>query len=423
MNYQECLNYIHSLLRFGSKPGLERIAFLLNGLGNPQNKLKIIHVAGTNGKGSTSAMIQAVCSAAGYKTGLFISPFVTDFCERIQIDGNYIAQDDLCRTAKKVKAVNDTMNGENQATEFEFITALAFEYFYQKKCDVVVLETGLGGRLDATNVVEKPLLSVITKVGPDHQNVLGDSIEQIAFEKAGIIKSGCPVVVSSCQPKEALEVIRKVCKQNNSPLLLNCLPEFSSLKVDAFGNEFVFNSRNFRLGLIGKHQFDNAANAITAAEVSGLEISQENIKEGLSRAFLPARTEVISTDPIVILDGSHNIDGIASLRDLLLQLNIKKITAVIGMMADKDIGSDLRQTASLCKSVITVTVENNPRSACAKELADICSQFNDNVHIAADYGDAVKKAKILADGGPIVVFGSLYLSGGIRNYLINTFKY
>ncbi|MDO4742745.1 MAG: folylpolyglutamate synthase/dihydrofolate synthase family protein [bacterium] len=422
MNYKECLDYIHSLLRFGSKPGLSRISYLLDRLGNPQKKLRIIHIAGTNGKGSTAVMVQSICSAAGYKTGLYISPFVTDFCERIQVDGNYINENELCEITQKIREAAQTLNNTDPVTEFEFITALAFECFVQKKCDVVVLETGLGGRFDATNVVEKPLVSVITRIGLDHQNVLGDSIEKIAFEKSGIIKSRCPVVVSSHQPECALEVIRAECKNKKSPLFLNCLPSFSSCTVGVSGNEFVFDSSVYKSGLIGTHQFDNAANAITAVEVSGLKIKQSDIVEGLSKAFLPARSEILSTEPIVILDGSHNIDGIASLSDLLRQLNINKITAIIGMMADKSISDALRQISPLCKDIVTVTVEDNPRSACATQLASICSEFNDNVHIATDYDNAIKTAIQLANGGPIVVFGSLYLSGGIRQSLINTFK-
>jgi dihydrofolate synthase/folylpolyglutamate synthase len=294
MSYKETLEYIHSVCWKGSRPGLERTEELLSMMGNPQNNLKYIHVAGTNGKGSVSAMLHAVLKGAGYKTGLYISPFIIDFCERIQINGEFIPRDTLCSLAEKV------IETEIELTEFEFITAMAFLYFSEQKCDIVIVETGLGGRLDATNSLTNVVANVITKIGFDHTAVLGDTIEQITNEKCGIIKN-CPVITTPYQPQEALEIIREY-----NPII----PDIAELKVvksDIFGNEFIYKGEIFKTILSGEYQIENALVVIETLKALGVE--SRIIGEGMEKTFFPARMEIISKNPIVVLDGAHNIDG------------------------------------------------------------------------------------------------------------------
>ncbi|MBO5913271.1 MAG: bifunctional folylpolyglutamate synthase/dihydrofolate synthase, partial [Clostridia bacterium] len=338
MNYTECLNYIHSLMRFGSRPGLERITELLNRLGDPQEKLNIIHVAGTNGKGSTCTFLSNVLRASGKKVGLYISPFVTVFNERIQINGQPISDDDLANYTERVKAVVERIPDDGcPITEFEFITAVAFLYFFEQGCDAVVLEVGLGGRLDATNVISKPKVSVIARIALDHTSILGNTEAEIAFEKCGIVKNGCPVVTTADNIDEALEVIKQTAKERGCELKISNRNEAEILSSDIFGSNILWCGEEYRISLPGEHQVSNALNAVTAVKLAFPEITLENIKQGLSTTVFPARCEVISKEPLVILDGSHNPNGTGALADLLEKTDIKNATAIVGFMADKDV--------------------------------------------------------------------------------------
>ena len=317
MNYEQALQYIHSLERFGSKPGLERIEALAERLGNPQNHLKIIHIAGTNGKGSTAAFIAEILTEAGYSTGLYTSPFVVRFNERIRLNGQEISDSDLAEYVSRVKAAIDKMleDGLEHPTEFEVITALSFLYFHERKCDVVVLEVGMGGRFDATNIIPCPLVSVITKIEMDHMAILGDTLSKIAFEKAGIIKKG-GYVVTYPQEKSALETIEAVCKEKEATLYYANTKDITDITL----KPGLLHFRHPDLGIIetpvvGVHQVNNAQVAIKAIEalnMQGFHIGKEEIRNGFKKTSWLGRFELLSRNPDFYIDAAHNPDGIRS---------------------------------------------------------------------------------------------------------------
>jgi len=422
MNYAKAVEYIHSLLMFGSKPGFQRISKVLELLDNPQDKIKCFHIAGTNGKGSTCVMMQSICSSAGLKTGLFISPFVVDFCERIQIDGQFIPHARLAELVTNIKNITDFLDEQFKPTEFEFITAVAFEYFFEEKCDIAVIETGLGGLLDSTNVIKHPIASVITKIDMDHIAILGDTIEKIALQKCGIIKKKSMAISCGTQKSEVFDIIKEYAKQKQSSLYVNCLDEITNAKIDINETDFKLNGRNYSISLLGLHQLDNAASAITAIQKSGLNISDEQIQTGLKNAKFPARLEVLSKYPVVILDGAHNPNGALALAQTLQQLKLSKITAVVGMMSDKDVKTSLKLVLPFCENVIAVSVKSNPRSMSALILSKIAENYCSNVILQNDYVSALDLASKLSNGNPILIFGSLYLAGDIRPLAIERFN-
>ena len=403
MNYKETLNYIHSCGRFSHKASLERITAVCEKLGNPQNNFKCIHIAGTNGKGSTCAFITSALIAAGYRVGAFISPFITDFCERIQINGKNISHDDLCRLSQRVIDTGVAL------TEFEFITAVGFLYFSENKIQVAVLETGLGGRFDATNVIPKPLLSVITKIGLDHTAVLGDTISQIATEKCGIIK-GDNVVTLHNQPSDALSVIKNHATNAITPEAT----DLKAVKCSILGNNFIYKDVCYETSLGGEYQIENALIAIETLKNCKLPISETDMQTGLKNAFIPARLEVVSRDPLIVIDGAHNPDGAGALTTALKEYN--GTTAIIGVMRDKNYGEVLAKTLPFCKNIICVRPEG-PRSLPAEELANEAQKYCNSIFTANTLGDAVTLAKEKAKGKPIFIFGSLYLASQIRPLL------
>jgi len=402
MNYNEALNYIHSLGNFGKPPTLDRIKAVLKILGNPQNSFKAIHIAGTNGKGSVSAMLHSVFKMAGYKTGLFISPFIIDFCERIQINGEFIPKEDLGRLTQKV------IKTGVELTEFEFITAVAFLYFCEQKCDIVIAETGLGGRLDATNSLTNVIANVITKIGLDHTAVLGDTIEKIAYEKCGIIKD-CPVITSFNQPEGAFNVLQKY-----HPLIPS-KEELQILKSDIFGNEFIYKDERYKTSFLGEYQIENSLIAVETALACKIDIP--TIQKGIENTYFPARMEVISLKPLLILDGAHNPDGAEVLSKMMEQFK-GKITAIIGMMRDKDCDSVLSKTLPYCKKAVAVEVEDLPRSLKSEELQILANKYCPT-KACENYNLAIEKIK---DEDVVFVFGSLYLASCIREKLKNFFK-
>ena len=420
MTYREALDYIHSLGKFGSKPGLERITEMLKLLGSPEDKLKVIHVAGTNGKGSTSLYIANILHNSGKKVGLYTSPFVTEFNERISVNGKNISNDDLAKytklTLEKAKLV---FNDDNPITEFEFITALGFKYFYDVGCDIVVLEVGLGGRLDATNVVKSPLASVITKIDLDHTGILGDTIEKIAAEKCGIIKKNCPVITTSSNEPTVLQVIRGFAERNESLLYLNSSDTAEIVASDVSGNIFFYDGEEYRTKMPGAHQVDNAITAIKTVKTVFPEINYIHIYEGLRKAQLAARCEVITIDPLVILDGSHNPNGTGALASLLKNLNITDATAIVGFMADKDVSDALLNLKGIFNRIITVEVTTNPRTMSAEELKNVCGNICDSVVAAENYKAALK---LCENAKKLVIFGSLYLAGDIRPMLLEKYS-
>ena len=403
MNYKETLNYIHSCGRFSHKASLERITAVCEKAGNPQNNFKCIHIAGTNGKGSTCTFVTSALIAAGYKVGTFVSPFITDFCERIQINGKYISPDDLCRLSQRVIDMGVAL------TEFEFITAVGFLYFSENRIDVAVLETGLGGRFDATNVIPQPLLSVITKIGLDHTSVLGDTLAQIAEEKCGIIK-GDNVVTSHNQPSNALSVI----KNYATNLIIPDTNNLKDVECSILGNSFVYKDVCYETSLGGDYQIENSLIAIETLKNCGLPISETDMQTGLKNAFIPARLEMVSRDPLIVIDGAHNPDGAGALATALKDYS--DCTAIIGVMKDKNYSEVLAKTLPFCKNVICVTPEGS-RSLMAWELANEAQKYCNNIFTANTLDDAVTLAKEKANEKPIFIFGSLYLASEIKSLL------
>ncbi|MBO5852261.1 MAG: bifunctional folylpolyglutamate synthase/dihydrofolate synthase [Clostridia bacterium] len=412
MNYNEALSYIHSLLVFGSIPGLERINELLNKLGNPQDKLKFIHVAGTNGKGSCCTMLANVYKESGYKTGLYTSPYIVNFRERMQINGEYIPKETLVRLTKQVKDTGVVV------TEFEFITALAMLWFNEENCDLVVLEVGLGGRFDATNIIKSPLCSVIMKIDYDHTAVLGDTIEQITNEKCGIIKRGCPVVSYPLQEKEAVGIIHS----HNKNTVIPDLSKLQIISSNILGNRFLYNGVEYKTRLIGEHQIYNAITVIETVKSAGIDVDLENIISGIAGATVPARLELISKQPLVFLDGAHNPNGADALCGFMKNYD-GEICALVGMMRDKNCDGFLEKVLKYCKCVVTVAVKENPRTATAEELAQISENYCKDVMVALDYDEAIDAICNKSQGkAPVFVFGSLYLAGALREKLISKYN-
>lgn len=419
MGYLETLERIHSLNKFGSRPGLDRINMLLEKMENPQNELRFIHVAGTNGKGSVCALVSSVLRCAGYKTGLFISPYITSFCERIQINNEMIPEEKLTEVADYVFSLTDELNAQGIIiTEFEFVMAVAFEYFKRENCDVVVLEVGLGGRLDSTNVIKAPLCSVITKIGLDHTDILGETIKDIAREKGGIIKKGTRVV-SSPQTAEARGVFEEICKEKNVPLRFSDALEIKVKSTTLSGTEFEYRGENIRLPLLGEHQVENLKTALCALEEvsSALDkIDINAIKEGVESAHNPARFEIVGEDPCVIIDGAHNPDGMSTFAESIKKYaGDKKGVLVIGMLADKDSRTSLKYIGGLFGKAYTVPVDN-PRAMKTQEMAELCKEYFEDVTAFEDATDALVAAyKDAKDTGVhLCVCGSLYLASQIR---------
>lgn len=413
MNYKDSVKYIHSLLKFGMNLGLRRISALLNELGNPQEKLEFVHVAGTNGKGTTSTMLSGILCAAGKKTGLFTSPYVFDFCERIQINNKNIPHDDLSRVVEKVKNACDRLSAKGtEPTEFEAITAAAMLYFYEQKCDAVVLEVGLGGRYDSTNIIPCPKAAVITSISLDHTKILGDTVEKIAAEKCGIIKNGGTVITTSEQNEKALSVIKDTVKEKNGRLLIGDVSAAGILSEDIFGTEISYNGLTVKIPLVGRHQVENTVGVITAARALG--ISDELIKKGIESTVIHARMEIISRSPVIMLDGGHNPECAAALENVLVRFaGDKSITVLIGMMADKDTKDYLAAILPHCKTAV-FTKPSNPRAEDENVLLREGKCFCRDVVSVKDPKDAYKKAESLVKNGDmLLVCGSFYLLSDI----------
>lgn len=401
MNYKETIEYIHEIPKFRRPLGNAQLERLLDAAGNPQDKLKYIHLAGTNGKGSTAAMLSKMLQLQGYKTGLFTSPFIEVFNERIQINGQNIPDEDLAVCATMMRSLME----ENEAyvSEFAFITAVAFMYFARCGCDYVVLETGMGGRLDATNIVKNTVLSVLTSISLDHMQFLGDTIEEIAQEKCGIIKRGMPVV---SYPNAAVkDIIEASAKENGSELIFASDPELTE-------NGFIYKKKVYQLGLKGAYQPKNAAVAVEAAKMLnkyGVVISEENIKKALETASWMVRYEFIREN--LVIDGGHNIDGVRELRKSL-ENEGKKIYLVMAMMEDKSFDECIAEI-SRCAARVYCTQIDMPRCAKASEIAAVVKSAE--VRIIENPIDAVKLALSEAGENTLVcVCGSLYLAGEIR---------
>ena len=411
-DYDLALSFIHSTLKFGSKPGLERTRQLCRLLGDPQDKLKFIHVAGTNGKGSTVTMIASALQCQGLTVGKYTSPFIYDFRERIEVNNQKIAKGALADLTAKVKAACQQM--DEHPTEFELVTALAFLYFVQCKCDVVVLEVGLGGRFDATNIIKDPIASVICSISMDHMSVLGDTVEKIAFEKCGIIKPFRPVILYPQNTQTVIDVVKAQCTKNNSDLYI---PDISQLNIMSSGpvNEFCYKGLNYSLSLRGTHQIYNALTALTTLEVvkdyATFTITSDNIVKGINMALLPARFELFSKSPKIFIDAGHNKDGIDSLVNALKkERDVEKLTFIFGMLKDKPYQYAIEKLALLSDMFICVTPDS-PRALSAFDMCNISK-----LYCKESYGfdSALPAVKLALEnnkkhGGTIVVCGSFYV--------------
>ena len=420
MTYSEALEYIHSVQWLGSKPGLQRTVELLERLGNPEKQLKFVHVAGTNGKGSTCACIASVLKEAGYKVGFNLSPYILRFNERIQISGEQISDEELAELVAEVKPHAEPM--EDHPTEFELITALALLYFYRKRCDIVVLEVGLGGELDSTNVIPCPEVAVITAMGLDHVQVLGDSMTAVARAKAGIIKDGA-TVVSYGGNAEADEVFRTTCEEKNARLITADHGRVTALHSDLHENCFSCAPYGeIHLPLIGRYQLKNACTAITALEAlreKGWQITDENIRQGLASVRWPGRFEVLRSEPLFLLDGAHNPHGMAATAESLrYYFPDGGIHFLVGVMADKDVETMMELLSPLAADFVAVQPDN-VRAMSAEELSCRLSRFGAEVTAAASIADGVRLVTERAGkDGVACALGSLYFSGDVRQAVL-----
>ncbi|WP_369281948.1 folylpolyglutamate synthase/dihydrofolate synthase family protein [Oscillibacter sp. GMB15532] len=424
MNLSQALEFIHATSWQGSRLGLERIEELMELLGNPQKRLKFIHVAGTNGKGSVCAMLSEILTRAGYTTGLYTSPHLFRINERMKVNGADISDEELTDLARQVKPLVDGM--PDQPTEFERITAMALLYFQQKNCDVVVLEVGLGGRLDSTNVIDAPDVAVITHIALEHTDVLGDTLTKIAGEKAGIIKPGAEVVLSG-QTEEVETVVRGVCAQRGCALRVTDSTAQMLLAHDLDGQTFDYGDRKaLRLRLIGNYQYQNAAVVLDTVDVlrerRGYTIPESAVREGLLAVTWPGRFEILQKNPLVLVDGAHNPDGVRELAGgLSAYLPGRKLTMVMGVMADKDYDDMIRTVAPFAKEFIAVT----PESERALPSGALCARIAELTGLPARSGGDVKSGMAMAmDGkGPediVCAFGSLYQVGEVRAFFGRT---
>ena len=416
MNYEESLEYIHGIYWRGSKLGLSRTQELLALLGNPEKKLKFIHIAGTNGKGSTAAMLASVLQAAGYRTGLYTSPFINRFNERMCFNGEPITDEELAEVTSDIKPVAESM--QDLPTEFELVTAIGFEYFLRKQCDIVVLEVGMGGLLDSTNVIEVPEAAVICAIGLDHTADLGNTFTEIAKNKAGIIKEGGDVIIYGQNP-EADAVFEETCREKNARLHRVDYSTLAPGEIDLDGQTFSFGERkDLRIPLVGTYQPMNAALVLTTLDVlkgKGWNISEENIREGLAATKWPGRFEVLQRDPVFIVDGGHNPHGIKATADsLAAHFPNQKIHFLMGVMADKDVSTILDYILPLAADFIAVKPDN-PRAMDPELLAEKIREHGVPAKAAPTVADGVAMA--LAEAAPdeaVCALGSLYMSGEVR---------
>ena len=412
MNYTEAIEYIHSVNWTFCKPGLERVSELCHALGDPQDKLKFIHVAGTNGKGSFCAMTDSILRKAGYKVGLFTSPYIVEFNERMRINSLNISDSELCELVEIIKPVADKMT--DKPTEFELITALAFLYFARNNCDVVVLECGLGGRLDATNIIKTPILSVITGIALDHTALLGNTVEEIAGEKAGIIKKGVPLLWCG-KDEKAEKVIQNKANEVGAPMLT---VDRSTLKIKQTtlnGTLFDYANRaDLNLSLLGTYQPVNATNCLTAIDVlakNGFDIPESAIYDGLREVKWQARFEIVNSTPLVIADGGHNPEGIdAAIKSVKQYFGEEKVGIITGVMADKDYNYMADRIASVADTVFCLTPDN-PRALSAEEYAKVFAEKGIPSVACASVSEAVEAAFSWAkkNDKPIISLGSLYM--------------
>ena len=425
MNYEEAMNFIQNTNKFGSVLGLDNIRELLERLGNPQDQLRVVHIAGTNGKGSTLAFLAGIFRESGYRAGRYVSPASFSYEERFRINEENISKKDLCFYMEKIKNVAEerVKDGLSHPTMFEIETALSFLYFLDKKVDVVLLETGMGGRLDATNVVKKPIATVIASIGMDHMQFLGDTLEKIASEKAGIIKEGCPVI-SYDNTKEVNEVIKNKAKQMHAKVTFVNSAGIRVLQESLNGESFSYRSSDGRwyekieIPLLGRHQINNAALALETLNVikNYYCISDFQTEDGMRKTIWRGRIEILEREPMVICDGAHNPDGAKSLLSFL-QNNFtnQRLIYIMGVLSDKDYEQMVQILAPAADKIYTVAPDN-PRALSSRELCNCISKYHQNVEERQRLAECLSEVRQKAEKDDVIIIcGTL----SFQNELIN----
>lgn len=418
MNEREAMEWMEEKTKAGSVYGLDSIRELLERLGNPQEGLRFVHIAGTNGKGSTLAFISMILKCAGYRVGRYISPTIFSYRERIQIGERPIGKKRMCELLTQIRETVEQMEaaGRTAPTAFEIETALAFLYYKEKECDIVVLETGLGGEMDATNIIVNTLVAVFASISMDHMAILGESLEEIASQKAGIIKKGCRVV-SLRQQKEAEEVLRKRADALDCPFVTADVSEASGIRFGLKKQRFSYDKyKNLEISLAGTWQIENAVLAVRVIEElgkAGFQVSEAKLREGLIGTKWLGRFTVIGEKPYFIVDGAHNEDASKKLAETLrFYFTNKRIIYIMGILRDKEYEKIIRNTAELAEQIITVTPPNNPRAMHAYELAQEVRRFHPQVTAVDSLTEAVEMSRLLADKDSVIVaFGSLSYLG------------
>ncbi len=427
MQYNEAIQYLENISSLGSKLDLSRIEELLGKLGYPHEKLKCIHVAGTNGKGSSCAMLQSILTESGYRTGMYTSPHLEKYNERFQINGQTISDEDFAAEITLIEKLCKELvaEGKDHSTVFEVLTALAFHYFFIHEVEIVVLEVGLGGRFDATNVIKKPLLSLITSIGMDHMDFLGHSIEQIAYEKGGIIKENCPVVLYS-QDEIVYNKIKCICDEKKAKLYytpkngIHIIAKDLQHTLFSVKNAYISFSQ-VNLPLLGIYQISNCATVLLACKVlqeQGLALTEISILEGIRKTRWQGRMEICRTEPLVLLDGAHNTDGITMLAESLKQyFPDKMITLVLGILGDKEYEKMAETILPLVNSVV-LTEPHNDRKLAVDRLEKVISHCKKPIFKNPNIKEAYKTALCITEQDQILLCcGSLYMIGEIRKYI------
>ena len=420
MTYSDSLKLIDSLKPGGMKLGLDRIGHILDLCGHPERRLRYIHVSGTNGKGSVSRMIQSILTSAGYRTGLYTSPSITGIRDTITIDGTPITEPEFADIAEKLCSLN--IKAQAYPSEFEFTTAMAFIHFANRHTDVCVVECGLGGRDDATNVIPPPLAAVITPISLDHTTILGDTVSEITSNKCGIIKSPCSVITSPGQHEDALAVILETAAKNGLTIRIPSKGTVQYLNQSLDKSVFEYDGMAIKLPLTGLFQTENALTAIESVRAikhAGFPVTKEQIQDGLNKVIIPCRQEVLRTNPLIMIDGAHNPQGVSALADTLTSYGISGLTMIAGMLADKDVMQCMSVLAHFCKRIICCTPDN-PRALPAEALANILHAIAPNLEVEAVDSPVTALALAQSDtGADILIAGSFFLANVLRSVVLN----
>lgn len=427
MNYTQTMEYIDSLKAYGIVPGLSNITELCRRLSNPEQALSFVHIAGTNGKGSVLAYISTVLKCAGYKVGRYISPVIFDYCEKIQVNGRPVSKKSLCECMEKVKEACEAMTAEGlpHPTPFEAETAAAFLYFKEKACDIVVLETGMGGREDATNLIQNTKAAVLASISMDHMQFLGKTLGEIAMQKAGIIKNGC-YVISAEQEPEALAVIERETAEKGCPLTV--VHKADKIRYGLEKQKFSYTAASGRffpdleIALAGRHQVENAVLAVETIEkllACGYPVSEKQLRKGLLETRWPGRFTIAAKRPLFILDGAHNEDAAKKLAESIrFYFTNKRIVYIMGILKDKEYEKIIAETYAYADQIITVTPPGNPRALPALTLAQAVKGYHPRVTAAGSLEEAVEMAYLLAKKEDVIIsFGSLSYLGRLTDIL------